>query len=261
MDTVSTVHKMTVTVLWLSVSALCSLPKLQGEYFLLLCPFLPSTYGTSLELLPVLIPQNCPHGNEILHSGKQRAFSWGEILPLPACEAWKAPSTEGLAFSQFAAAGCSVLYCWTPRDTTPDMTTLFVKRLSSLELFSKATRESLTRELCCSCRQLLGRQEWQEALPQKVENSICLSFSIPWSIMPDSCFSHTLFAGCTSAFWKSRVSRLGFHVMFAYSSYHLRYYFSFLSWMCLVHEVFWPLSSSPLLPSFLGSCNFYIFFP
>lgn len=32
------------------------------------------------------------------------------------------------------------------------------------------------------------------------------------------------------------VSRLYFHAMFTYFSYHLRYYFTFLSWMCLVHE-------------------------
>lgn len=119
-DSVSTVHKMTATVLWLSVSALWSLPELQREIFLLLCPFLLSTGGRSLELLPVLIPQKLSTWQWNTASGEQGEFSCVKKSSSSCMRGLKstlkAPSTEGSAFSQFAA-GCSILHCWCPQGT------------------------------------------------------------------------------------------------------------------------------------------------
>lgn len=161
------------SALW---SALWSLSKLQRD-FLLLCPFLPSTGSTSLVLLPVLMLQNLSTWKWNTAFWRTRRIQLKKSLPLPVHEALNAHSAEGSAFSQFAA-GCSVLYCWTPRDSIPDTTTLFVQRRSSLELFSKATGEPLWKALRWACRQLLEWQEWKEALPQKMENSIFLSLSL-----------------------------------------------------------------------------------
>lgn len=182
-------------------------------------------------------------------------------LPLPAHETLKAPSTEGLAFSQFAVV-CSVLYCWTPRDSTPDMTTLFVQRLRSLALFSKATGKPLRSELCWAFRQLLGGQEWQDArklYPRRWKiPSAYLSLFPEVSCLTVASLIHYL--QVTPTFSGSLESA---DVVFMWCLHTLLITSGIISLpylKCAWYIKLSDLCSSLLLPSFLGRCNFCIFF-